>query len=112
MGEDDRRRRIPRTDLLLVLGQNLLASFSLTLVMSVILAGFAKVLVDPESGRILGGHVIGPQAATLMQQIAQAMTFGLTAEQVAREQIWNHPGLPEVLENALLDALEAAGSGG
>ena len=35
-----------------------------------------------------------------------------TAEQVAREQIWNHPGLPEVLENALLDALEAAGSGG
>jgi len=75
-------------------------------------SGFAKVLVDPESGRILGGHVIGPQAATLMQQIAQAMTFGLTAEQVAREQIWNHPGLPEVLENALLDALEAAGSGG
>ena len=71
------------------------------------LTGFAKVLVDPESGRILGGHVIGPQAATLMQQIAQAMTFGLTAEQVAREQIWNHPGLPEVLENALLDALEA-----
>lgn len=69
--------------------------------------GFAKVLVDPESGRILGGHVIGPQAATLMQQIAQAMTFGLGAEQVAREQIWNHPGLPEVLENALLDALEA-----
>jgi len=51
--------------------------------------------------------VIGPQAATLIQQIAQAMTFDLTAEQVAHAQIWAHPALPEVLENALLDALGA-----
>jgi mycothione reductase len=69
-------------------------------------SGFAKVLVCAETGLILGGHVIGPQAATLMQQFAQAMTFGLTAERVAKEQIWAHPGLPEVLENALLDAVE------
>ncbi len=68
---------------------------------------FAKVLVDADTGLLLGGHVIGPQAATLMQQLAQAMTFGLTAERVAREQIWAHPGLAEVLENALIDALDA-----
>lgn len=68
-------------------------------------SGFAKVLVDPASGRLLGGHVIGPQAATLVQQLAQAMTFDLTVEQLARTQIWCHPALPEVLENALLDAV-------
>ena len=33
------------------------------------------------------------------------MQFGITAERLAREQIWCHPALPEVLENALLDAL-------
>lgn len=69
-------------------------------------AGFAKVLVDPSDGRLLGGHVIGPQAATLVQQIAQAMTFGITAPELAREQIWCHPALPELLENALLDAVD------
>ncbi len=70
-------------------------------------SSFAKVLVCAETGLILGAHVIGPQAATLIQQIAQAMTFDLTAEQVAHAQIWAHPALPEVLENALLDALGA-----
>lgn len=70
-------------------------------------SSFAKVLVDPGTGLLLGGHVIGPQAVTLMQQLAQAMTFGLTAERLAREQIWAHPGLAEVLENALLAAIES-----
>lgn len=68
-------------------------------------SGFAKVLVCEETGLLLGGHVIGYQAATLVQQIAQAMQFGISAERLAREQIWCHPALPEVLENALLDAL-------
>lgn len=67
--------------------------------------GFAKVVVCPETGLLLGGAVIGPQAATLIHQISQAMTFGLTAERLAREQIWAHPALAEVLENALLDAM-------
>ena len=67
--------------------------------------GFAKVLIDPTTLQILGGHVIGPQAATLVQQLAQAMTFQVPADRLAREQIWCHPALPEVLENALLDAL-------
>jgi mycothione reductase len=69
-------------------------------------SSFAKVLVDAESGLILGAHVIGPQAATLVQQMAQAMTFGLPADRVAKEQLWAHPGLAEVLENALLDAVD------
>jgi mycothione reductase len=68
--------------------------------------GFAKVLVDPASRQILGGHVIGPQAATLVQQLTQAMTFDIPADELARTQIWCHPALPEVIENALLDALD------
>lgn len=68
-------------------------------------SGFAKVLVCPDTGELLGGHVIGPQAATLVQQLTQAMQFGIPAEALARDQLWCHPGLAEVLENALLDAL-------
>lgn len=67
--------------------------------------GFAKLLVDAADGTILGGHVIGPQAATLIQQVTQAMQFGIPAHRLAREQIWCHPALPELLENALLDAV-------
>jgi mycothione reductase len=67
--------------------------------------GFAKILVDAADATILGAHVIGPQAATLVQQVAQAMQFGITADRLAREQIWCHPALPELLENALLDAV-------
>ena len=69
-------------------------------------SGFAKVLVCERTGLVLGGHVIGHQAATLVQQLAQAMTFGITAECLARQQVWAHPALPEVIENALLDALD------
>lgn len=69
--------------------------------------GFAKILVDPVDWSILGCHVLGPQAATLMQQIAQAMQFNIPADRLAKEQIWCHPALPEVLENALLNALRS-----
>ena len=71
--------------------------------------GFAKVLIDSESLQILGGHVIGPQSATIAQQITQAMTFDIPADRLAREQIWCHPALPELLENALLHGLEELG---
>ncbi|MBS1839144.1 MAG: mycothione reductase [Actinobacteria bacterium] len=71
-------------------------------------SGFAKVLVCATTDQILGGHVIGPQAATLVHQISQAMTFGIEAHRLATEPIWAHPALPEVLENALLDAGEPA----
>lgn len=67
---------------------------------------FAKVLVDRSSGLILGAHIIGPQAAALIQPLIQAIQFDQTAEQLARAQYWIHPALTEVVENALLDALE------
>ncbi|TCC10576.1 mycothione reductase [Kribbella soli] len=64
--------------------------------------GFAKVLADPKSGQIIGCHVIGPQAPTVIQPVIQAMSFGLDAYTMARGQYWIHPAMPEVIENALL----------
>lgn len=64
-----------------------------------------KVLADPTSGHLLGAHIMGEQAATLIQPLIQAMSFGLGAREMARGQFWIHPALTEVVENALL-ALE------
>jgi mycothione reductase len=51
---------------------------------------------------LLGGHIIGPQAPTVIQPLIQAMSFGIDARTLARGQYWIHPAMPEVLENALL----------
>jgi mycothione reductase len=64
--------------------------------------GFAKLLADPASGQLLGAHILGPQASTLIQPLIQAMSFGLDARTMARGQYWIHPAMPELVENALL----------
>jgi mycothione reductase len=64
--------------------------------------GFCKVLAEQGSGRLLGAHVMGVQAATVIQPLIQAMTFGLGVREMATGQYWIHPALPEVVENALL----------
>jgi mycothione reductase len=67
---------------------------------------FAKVLIDADSGLIIGAHILGPQAASLIQPLIQAMQFGQQARAVADEVFYIHPALTEVVENALLDGLE------
>lgn len=64
--------------------------------------GLCKVIAEKGTGKILGGHIIGPQAPSIIQPLIQAMSFGLDAHTMARGQFWIHPGMPEVLENALL----------
>ena len=64
--------------------------------------GFCKVIAERGTGRLLGAHLMGAQAASLIQPLVQAMSFGQTADEVARGQYWIHPALPEVVENALL----------
>jgi len=64
--------------------------------------GFCKLLADPATGKLLGAHVLGPQASTVIQPLIQAMSFGLTAREMAHGQYWIHPALPELVENALL----------
>ena len=62
-----------------------------------------KVVADLDSRLILGAHLIGPHAAILVQQFVQAMVFGLTVDQVARDQMYVHPAFSEVVEQALLE---------
>jgi mycothione reductase len=63
---------------------------------------FVKIIADAKSKIILGAHVIGPQAASLIQPLIQAMSFEQSGLEVARGQYWIHPAMTEVLENALL----------
>jgi len=65
--------------------------------------GFAKVLADPDTRLLLGAHIVGPQAATLVQQLIQGMAAGLTVDQMAHDQLYIHPAMPELVEQALLD---------
>jgi mycothione reductase len=65
-------------------------------------SGFVKLLADPTTGRLLGGHILGPEASNLVQPVIQAMATGQHAHDVARSQYWIHPALVEVVENALL----------
>lgn len=62
-----------------------------------------KLIADADSRLLLGAHIIGPQASTLIQQLIQGMAFGQTVDQMAREQIYIHPALTEVVEQALLN---------
>lgn len=66
-------------------------------------SGFAKVLADPNTRQLLGAHVIGPQAPTLVQQLVQGMVFHLTVDEIADSQLWIHPAMPELLEQVLLE---------
>jgi mycothione reductase len=63
---------------------------------------FCKLIASPQTGQLLGAHLIGPEASLLIQPLIQAMSFGLPVRQMARGQYWIHPALTEVVENALL----------
>jgi mycothione reductase len=66
-------------------------------------SGFAKVLADPDTGLLIGAHIIGPQAPTVIQPLIQGMSLGQDAKTIARGQYWIHPAMPELVENALLN---------
>jgi mycothione reductase len=64
--------------------------------------GIVKLIAERGTGRLLGAHIMGYQASSIIQPLIQAMSFGLTTRQMARGQYWIHPALSEVVENALL----------
>ena len=63
--------------------------------------GFVKILADTRTDRILGAHIIGPDAGTLIAELATAMTFGASSEDVART-CHAHPSLNEAVKEAAL----------
>lgn len=65
-------------------------------------SSFVKVLADPATRLVLGAHVIGPQASTLIQPLVQSMCLGNTVDELATGVLYIHPALSEVVEQALL----------
>lgn len=63
--------------------------------------GKVKILADQKTDRILGVHIIGPRAGDLIAEAVAAMTFGASAEDLART-CHAHPTLAEVLKEAAL----------
>ena len=63
--------------------------------------GFAKVLVDSTSDRIIGAHIIGPDAGTMIAELAVAMEFFASSEDIART-CHAHPTLSEAIKEACL----------
>ncbi len=59
--------------------------------------GFVKVLIDLE-GTILGCHIIGPEASSLIQEVVVAMKSGSGTVQDIRNAVHIHPALPEVVQ--------------
>lgn len=66
-------------------------------------SSFVKVLADPGTRLLLGAHILGPQASTLIQPLIQAMCLGNTVDDVACGVLYIHPALSEVVEQALLE---------
>ncbi|MGO8921097.1 MAG: dihydrolipoyl dehydrogenase [Stellaceae bacterium] len=65
--------------------------------------GFVKILADAKSDRVLGVHIIGPDAGTLIAEAVIAMEYGASAEDIART-CHAHPTLNEAVKEAALAA--------
>jgi dihydrolipoamide dehydrogenase len=63
--------------------------------------GFVKILADAETDRVLGCHIIGHEAGTLIHEIATAMSFGASSEDIART-CHGHPTMNEAVKEAAL----------
>lgn len=62
--------------------------------------GMVKIIVDASTDKILGCHVCGAHAADIVQEIAVAMSYGITANQL-RDTVHIHPTLSELIVSAL-----------
>ncbi len=63
--------------------------------------GYVKILADKTTDQVLGAHIIGPDAGTLIAEIAIAMEFGASSEDIART-CHAHPTLSEAVKEAAL----------
>ncbi len=69
--------------------------------------GFAKAVVDRETGKLLGFHIIGPDAPVLIQEVIDAMANDVPASWLGRG-LHIHPAMPELIL-ATLQNLHAHG---
>ena len=66
--------------------------------------GFVKLLAEEKTDRLLGAHILGPDAGTLIHELVVAMEYGGSVEDIART-CHAHPTLAEAVKEAALAAL-------
>lgn len=71
------------------------------------IAGEAKIVSDRETGKILGVHIVGPNATDLIAETALAMRMGARVQDIA-ETIHAHPTLAEITLECSLKAMDRA----
>jgi dihydrolipoamide dehydrogenase len=69
--------------------------------------GFVKILADAKTDRVLGVHILGPDAETMIAEAAIAMEFGAAAEDIART-CHAHPTLSEAVKEAAMAVAKRA----
>lgn len=62
--------------------------------------GFVKVIVEQGTGKILGAHLVGPEASILIQEVINAMNTEDRSYLPIVRSMHIHPALPEVVQNA------------
>ena len=68
--------------------------------------GFTKLLIERSSRRILGAHILGPEASDMIHLFIMAMKTGATLDTLL-DTIFIHPALPEIARDAARDAVMA-----
>lgn len=61
--------------------------------------GFCKILLERKNRKILGGHIVGPEASDMIHMIIAYMNMNATLDDMLRA-IYIHPALPEIVRNA------------
>jgi dihydrolipoamide dehydrogenase len=69
--------------------------------------GFVKILADAKTDAVLGVHIIGADAGTMIAEAAIAMEFGASSEDIART-CHAHPTLSEAMKEAALAVAKRA----
>jgi mycothione reductase len=69
--------------------------------------GFVKVILEQETGKLLGGHIIGPYASVLIQEIINAMVSGDKTFMPIARAMHIHPAMSEVVQKAFFNLHEA-----
>ena len=69
--------------------------------------GFAKAIVAADTGKIVGFHIIGPDAPTLIQEVINAIVAGGDVERIAAG-MHIHPAMPELIVAALNNLSESS----
>ena len=63
--------------------------------------GFVKIIADADTDRVLGAHIIGPNAGEMIHEVCVAMEFGASAEDIAMT-CHAHPTTSEAVREAAL----------